>query len=450
MHKNQGQRLTSWKEIAAHLGRDVRTVLRWEKERGLPIHRVPGVTGRVVFAYKDELDGWARGHIGPSEFPASIGVPVPEPVANVSTPATVIHATRARASHRSRRWIVAAGVLCTVGLIGWRAQTSRVEEGPLTVAWAGDGIAATGADGVERWRYKFPATDVIGRPTGRAERVAEILGGPEPGVLTATTARMRVGDSVIRSGELVWIAPNGVVRRSLSIEDRLTFGAVTYGAPWAITDFRVDPSGGPRRVAVSAHHYEWWPSIVTVFDEGWHRRGTFVNAGWIERMQWISRNRLLVAGFSNALDGGMLALLDPDALDGQSPAPSNSTFFCASCGPASPLRYVVLPRSEVNRVSASPFNRVVLAVKGDSLLARTMETPGSETGGGPADALYELTPSLEVTRARFSDRYWEMHHQLESQGKITHTREQCPDRDGPREIRVWEPASGWTTMPIAR
>jgi hypothetical protein len=26
------QRLTSWKEIAAYLGRDVRTVLRWEKE----------------------------------------------------------------------------------------------------------------------------------------------------------------------------------------------------------------------------------------------------------------------------------------------------------------------------------------------------------------------------------------------------------------------------------
>jgi hypothetical protein len=114
------------------------------------------------------------------------------------------------------------------------------------------------------------------------------------------------------------------------------------------------------------------------------------------------------------------------------------------------LRYVVLPRSEVNRISASPFNRVVLAVKGDSLLARTIETPGSGTGGGPADALYEFTPSLEVRRATFSDRYWEMHRQLESQGKIMHTREQCPDRDGPREIRVWEPASGWTSVAIAR
>ena len=30
-------RLDSWKEIARHLGRDVRTVMRWERERGLPV-----------------------------------------------------------------------------------------------------------------------------------------------------------------------------------------------------------------------------------------------------------------------------------------------------------------------------------------------------------------------------------------------------------------------------
>jgi hypothetical protein len=133
----------------------------------------------------------------------------------------------------------------------------------------------------------------------------------------------------------------------------------------------------------------------------------------------------------------MVALLDPDALDGQSSAPPGSSFACTSCGPAAPLRYVVLPRSEVNRASASPFNRALLTAKADSLLVRTIEMTVS--GGGPADALYEFMPSLELTRASYSDRYWELHRQLEAQGKITHTREQCPDRDGPREIRVWKP-----------
>ena len=32
-------RLDSWKEIAAFLGRTVRTVQRWEKTQGLPLHR---------------------------------------------------------------------------------------------------------------------------------------------------------------------------------------------------------------------------------------------------------------------------------------------------------------------------------------------------------------------------------------------------------------------------
>ena len=35
------KRLDSWKEIATFFGLDERTVKRWEKERGLPVYRVP-------------------------------------------------------------------------------------------------------------------------------------------------------------------------------------------------------------------------------------------------------------------------------------------------------------------------------------------------------------------------------------------------------------------------
>ncbi len=51
------ERIDSWKEIASFLGRDERTVQRWEKERQLPIHRVPGERGGV-FAYRSELSRW--------------------------------------------------------------------------------------------------------------------------------------------------------------------------------------------------------------------------------------------------------------------------------------------------------------------------------------------------------------------------------------------------------
>ena len=32
-------RLDSWKEIAVYLNRSVRTLYRWEKDEGLPVHR---------------------------------------------------------------------------------------------------------------------------------------------------------------------------------------------------------------------------------------------------------------------------------------------------------------------------------------------------------------------------------------------------------------------------
>jgi len=51
-------RLDSWKEIAAHLGCDVSTAQRWEKERALPIRRVPGGKRQAVFALSAELDAW--------------------------------------------------------------------------------------------------------------------------------------------------------------------------------------------------------------------------------------------------------------------------------------------------------------------------------------------------------------------------------------------------------
>src|SRR5450755_3270608 len=56
---NESRRIDSWKEIAAFFGRDERTVKRWEGQRGLPVHRVPGGRG-TVYAFTQELTAWLR------------------------------------------------------------------------------------------------------------------------------------------------------------------------------------------------------------------------------------------------------------------------------------------------------------------------------------------------------------------------------------------------------
>ena len=57
-------RLDSWKAIADYLGRDVRSVQRWESERGLPVHRIPGSRSGGVFAYTAEIEAWLHGRSG--------------------------------------------------------------------------------------------------------------------------------------------------------------------------------------------------------------------------------------------------------------------------------------------------------------------------------------------------------------------------------------------------
>ena len=51
-------RLDSWKEIAAYLKKEVRTVQRWEKSLDLPVRRLAHGKQGSVFAYKSELDAW--------------------------------------------------------------------------------------------------------------------------------------------------------------------------------------------------------------------------------------------------------------------------------------------------------------------------------------------------------------------------------------------------------
>ena len=57
---NSPQILGSWKEIAAYLGKGVRTVQRWELLHGLPVRRPKGAPRGVVYASHEDLDLWLQ------------------------------------------------------------------------------------------------------------------------------------------------------------------------------------------------------------------------------------------------------------------------------------------------------------------------------------------------------------------------------------------------------
>ncbi|MFP5229286.1 MAG: tetratricopeptide repeat protein [Acidobacteriota bacterium] len=120
----ENRRIDSWKEIAAFFGRDERTVKRWEKDRGLPVHRLPGERGGV-FAWSHELTAWLNSSRtngkSNSASPAPQDPPPPSTEAGPDPPAAIPALGAAEAppkSHVVLRGTILAAVLLLSLLVG--------------------------------------------------------------------------------------------------------------------------------------------------------------------------------------------------------------------------------------------------------------------------------------------------------------------------------------------
>lgn len=107
--------LHSWKEIAVYLRRDVRTVQRWEKTEGLPVHRHWHRRLGSVYAYKAELEAWWNNH--------RVALETQEPV-EAAEPVTVLPVEPPESRRISSRfWSMGVGLALAGFGVG------------LTVAW---------------------------------------------------------------------------------------------------------------------------------------------------------------------------------------------------------------------------------------------------------------------------------------------------------------------------
>ena len=124
--------LNGWKEIAAYLGRSVRTVQRWEKDFGLPVRRFGQSRPESVFAITREIDVWlltsqgvnARTGAGADADASSrtdAPVPAPEPLPE-ARPATLFPSG----------WFIRMGLVAFVAvaipLLLWAAWNARQPE----------------------------------------------------------------------------------------------------------------------------------------------------------------------------------------------------------------------------------------------------------------------------------------------------------------------------------
>ncbi len=124
-------RLDSWKEIAAYMKRDATTVQRWEKREDMPVHRHIHDKLGSVYAFRTELDAWARNRR-------------PAPVEDASDSGAGPAAGRAS-------WLWPMAAVCgavALGVAAWQFQTGadRVDN-PLA---NGRFLQLTDFDGIEQ------------------------------------------------------------------------------------------------------------------------------------------------------------------------------------------------------------------------------------------------------------------------------------------------------------
>lgn len=425
----ENDRLDSWKAIAEYLGRDRSTVVRWERESGLPVRRVPGGRGRSVFAYRAEIDEWLASAAGSS-------------VAASRQNPTVTDTPESEPAGSSRRpvWIPIALVLGTIAVvvISLSGPFAPRSPGLLAVSLDGQSLVGTGPEGRVLWRFTPPAVD--GNVVAPVIRVGDIDGDGRPDVIAAMQYLARSGEGY---GEIVRLDEDGRLLWAHKLEDRYEFGDTAYGPGWYPEDVMTYRADGEVRIAAAFHHHTWWPSVVTSLDAGGRAVGRFVHAGWVTALNLSADGRwLLASGISNAHGGAMVAALRASDITGSGPMAGGSLPECRNCPEPTPDRYVVVPWSDLARPSSSPRILVLTGASG-TIEMRAVQRPVPDAA--TPELIVAFSASFDVLQRNASDGFAETHAMLERSGELTHPFAMCPWKTP--LVRMWTPADGWRDVP---
>lgn len=441
-------RLSGWKEIALHLGKGTRTVQRWEKLYGLPVHRIGREGGEIVFAFRDEIDRWLAatdrerdGDEIPSlreGYQADAG-PAPPPAAP--------DAARPRA-RRGRGWAV-AGMLLALGGVAlgvWLALRRPPAEGawparaashqPASWRLANEALTVFDADGalVFGHQFGFPLRDSGSSETWPPERgsppvlIADIDGDGPAEVLVRAHGVDRV------NCRLYCFEGDGRLRFVHQPTGSRRFGDDEYGEPWL--DYKVfiaRRADGSRRLWAVFTHNLMFPSVLEELDPHGSVRQEYWSNGFIEfvaETAWIGRPVVLVGATNNDFRAASLAVFPPDRVTGAAPS-VRPAYACRNCLPGGPEAYFLFPSLCIARRSGQAGVIEAWVERGDRIRVTVMQ------GAAGGATYYTLGPDGSGLAAEISREFQAAHAVLERQGVLDHPFGPSDDRDM-FPVRRWD------------
>jgi hypothetical protein len=416
------RRLDSWKEIARYLNRDLSTVRRWEKEKALPVHRVPGGTRHAVFAYTEEIDAWMQGNrngLLQEDRPASPG-----------------RANRA----------VQIGVSVLILLAAFTAYSLAPGRARrlLRATFVGNQITAWDDQQRVVWSFplEHPLLNLTAEQAAQRLRIMDLDGDNSPEVVAAVSySESRNGNTA--GDEIFCISSAGKLLWKYKPQITFKFAGKEFQGPWIINEWL--PLGQQENGAiwVALSHSTWWPSFLVRLDQAGTQDVRFVNAGWITSLNFFEQGSskfVLAGGVNNEYEAGFFAVLDAAGRPTTSPQTKGLPYYCESCTSEALEDYVLFPRSELNLLDSRPSNIV--------RLIRVFDTRIEVRAEEVADlySIFEFTRNLEFRSVRMSDSYWDLHRLREKEGKLRHSFQYCRRRLLTLKLRVWSKNHGWQEL----
>lgn len=444
-------RLNGWKEIALHLGKGTRTVQRWEKLYGLPVHRLGREGGEIVYAFRDEIDRWLS--TANRELENGAGdAQGPEAERVASVPAVVAASPAVRPRSLWERHGVGLGLLlacaATVLITAWTLRAREVAQRaagtatrqPASWSLAHESLVVLDATGGLLFRHDFgvplagPLSSESPRPAVGYQPV--LVGDVDGDGRSEVLVNLNAEDRAER--KLYCFEADGTLRFVHQPTGSRRFGDDVYGEPWlAFRAFVTRGEDGRRRLWAIFTHNLMFPATLRELDprDGKVRQEYWSN-GYVEAVQeavWAGRRVLLVGGTNNDFRAASLAVFPVDAVAGSTPAVQPG-YACRDCAPGGPETLFVFPTVCAARQGQAGVHGVWVE-SGDRLRV-TVAQPIGPSEGDLVAIYYTLDPDGSLVSADISQEFRAVHARIEREGIVDHP-------FGPRDEAAALPVKRW-------
>ena len=423
-------RLNGWKEIASHFGRGVRTVQRWEKAFGMPVHSLGAGRGENVHAFADELDDWLRtarhtadlsDRPGDSDdAPSARGAP-PAPGPDAVAPEPPAVPSRRRFVRRAWMALALIAGLAAAGAVLWHLSRPNP---PSSAKVDGDTMRVYDADGRVLWSKAFkgplpPEATTTYLGNGVQLLIADINGDGSREVLVFAPdadsqwpTRLFCFDA---AGHELW---------TRSVSKSVRFGATDFRPSW--TGFRLFTTGSGRNKALWSTwvHTEsgLFPCLLERLSPATGRPlSEYWSAGYINTVKQFDiggRPSILVGSNNNDHQAAGLAVFDADKVTGCAPAETEDK-TCRNAPPGGPRMLLVFPRLEVTELDGMiPFVFDVRQSESGETFSVWVQQPTRIRDGGTTS--YQLDGALWPVRGEIHSSYRAAHNAAEEAGEVKH------------------------------